>query len=103
MTIRLHVERLVLDGVTLSAAERGRLEGALVGELTRLLALPGMREALGASGRPPSVTAPGIRVAPNDSGAALGVRLAHSVCGALVAGPAPAAPDAGPRPGGHTR
>jgi hypothetical protein len=88
VTIHLRLERIVLEGVTLSAGERVRLEGALVAELTRMLAMPGAQKALGDQRAVESMSAPTIRGAPNEAGAALGVRLARSVFGALAGGAA---------------
>ena len=84
MTIRLHIERLVLDGVILHGAERARLERSLVAELTDLLAAAGTATLLAEHGALASVRAPDLRVQTNASGAAIGTSIAHSLRDSLV-------------------
>ena len=98
MTIRLHVERLILDGVTLNGVERTRLERSLVGELTRTFAAPGTAQLLARHGALARLEAPDVRVQPQESGTALGVRIAHSVSDSLV----PAESSLGPQRGSAT-
>ncbi len=45
MNINLHIERLVLDGITLSPGESPLLKAAVEAELTRLLMSGGVRSA----------------------------------------------------------
>lgn len=55
MNVRLHIDRLVLDGVPMSAAERPRLQAAVEAELARLIEANGITPAL-ASGIAPQIT-----------------------------------------------
>jgi hypothetical protein len=87
MTIRLHVERLALEGLTLTGAERARLEHAVVGELTRLLEADGPERAHGAfveGGAIAGLRGAEVVMAPGGSTAALGVQVAQSVYGAMM-------------------
>lgn len=86
MTIRLHVERLTLDGFALNGAERVRLERAVVAELTRLL---GGADAAGAlrdlpGGAVPALRAAEVRLWAGEPASSLGAQVARSVYGALV-------------------
>jgi hypothetical protein len=84
MSIRVHVESLVLEGLPLSPVERARLERALVAELTRSLGEGGSAKALGRHGAVPGLPAADIRVGANDGGASIGTQLARSMYGSLV-------------------
>ena len=88
MTIRLHVERLALEGLTLNGAERALLEHAVVGELTRLLeaghSSDHARPALGESGVVTGLRGAEVHMQLGGSTAALGVQVARSVYGAMV-------------------
>jgi hypothetical protein len=92
MTIRLHVERLALEGLALNGAERARLERAVVTELTRLLeAGQSSEHARGAfvdGGAIPGLRGAEVRMQHGDSAATLGVQVARSVYGAMVPSPA---------------
>jgi hypothetical protein len=95
MTIRLHVERLALEGLTLTGAERAQLERAVVGELMRLIdshdGAMHVRGAFAEGGSVASLRAAEVRMQPGQSTAALGVQVARSVYGAM----APIPPRAG--------
>jgi hypothetical protein len=55
MNVRLHIDRLILDGVPMSAADRPRLQAAVEAELARLIEANGITPAL-ASGIAPQIT-----------------------------------------------
>ena len=84
MSIRVHVESLVLEGLPLSPVERTRLERALVAELTRSLGEGNYAKALGRHGAVPGLPAADIRVDARDGGASIGTQLARSMYGSLV-------------------
>lgn len=88
MTIRVHVERLVLEGLELSLAERGVLERGVVAELTRLLGGGDAARALTriyADGATlATLHAPQLQFVPGESPAALGTLLGRSACHALL-------------------
>ena len=74
MNVRLHIDRLVLDGVAVS--DRARLAASLEAELAHLIATRGLEVGQGMA--VPSVRAPEIAM-----GAPLCRSLAHSIHGAL--------------------
>lgn len=88
MTMRLHVERLALEGIALNGAERARLERAVIGELTRLLeAGQSSKQAPGAfveSGAVALLHGAAVPLATGRSTASLGVQVARSVYGAIA-------------------
>lgn len=84
MTIRLHVERLILDGVPLTGVERTRFEQSLVRELTGMFAVPGTAQLLTRHGALERLEAPDVRVQPHQSGTVLGARIARSVSDSLA-------------------
>ena len=72
MSVRLRIDRIVLDGYAFGPRERSRFEASLTTELTRLFAQPGVEA--GGSIAVPAVVAPSIalRGEPGQIGAALG-------------------------------
>jgi len=83
MSIRLDIERLVLNGIELNPAERIQLERDLTGELARLLREADSTHLIAQSTAVPGIAAPDINVA-SISGGSVGHQLAHSVFGALA-------------------
>ncbi|CAM2169949.1 conserved hypothetical protein [Paraburkholderia sacchari] len=90
MKIRVHIDRLVLDGVPLPsasrAAETARLRAAVESELAQLLALSGLGPELAAGRRLARIDAPPLHAAGDRSatGHGMGQAIAHSVHGALA-------------------
>jgi hypothetical protein len=84
MSIRLHVDSLILEGLSLSPVERTRLEHALVDELTRFLREGHSAHAFGKLGVLPVLSAPGISIEATDNGASIGAQIAQSIYGSLV-------------------
>jgi hypothetical protein len=78
MTIHLHIERLVLDGLPLSAADSARISGSLQAELLRLIEGQGVNPAL-AAGAMPSLAAPAIHPVDGQDARALGRQIAQSL------------------------
>jgi hypothetical protein len=96
MRIRLHIERLVLDG--LPATDRARLRAAVESELARLLAAGGLGRGLAAGGAMARLSAPPIRLERSGRPDALGRAVARSVH-ARIGGPGDAGPsERGDRP-----
>lgn len=82
--INLHIDSLVLEGITLRPGEERLLWAALQSELVCLLAENGLARTSG-------VALPELRAAPVQSGlhfdpAGLGRQIAHSVYGSLGGG-----------------
>lgn len=63
MNINLHIERLVLDGISLPPGDRPLLQAAMEAELTRLLASSGLSDELHSGGALYGVRTAGIQLA----------------------------------------
>ncbi len=83
MNINLHIERLVLDGISLSPGERPLLQAAMEAELTRLLASGGLGDTLQSSGALYNMRTAGIQLVNNEIPARLGEQIAGAVYGGL--------------------
>lgn len=83
MNVRLHIDRLVLDGIDVSAADRPRLQAAIEQELTRLIGAGGISPELAGGVALPSVRAPQIALAPEAKPAQLGTAIAGAVYGGV--------------------
>ena len=79
--VNLHIERLVLDGITLSVRERAVLGTAVSTELTRLISEGGLPANLPASGIVPSIPAGAIQLGGDNNPARLGQQIAQAVYG----------------------
>jgi hypothetical protein len=80
MTIRVAIERLVLDGLPLaSGADAQRVGDAIEAELSRLFADGGLDGHLASGTAIPSLVAPSINLVAGESPAALGQRIARAV------------------------
>jgi hypothetical protein len=82
MSIHLHIDRLVLDGLPLSPADGPLFKAALVSELTRLMG-DGLSPELAEGAAVPRLRAQGIEVAPSDGPGIIGKKIAGSVYGGL--------------------
>jgi hypothetical protein len=100
--VTVHVERVLLDGLELGAADRAALLAGLGGELAALLgARGGVPESLRTGGRVARLRATGAPVQTGSSARAVGVQIARAVHGAVAGDEAAtprarAAPSAGP-------
>ena len=81
--IRLHIDRLVIEGVSLGPGDGARLRKAVERELTRLLAHNGLNPALGAGSATPRVAAPGIQLDAGKRPAEWGRQIAGTVYGGI--------------------
>ena len=81
MNINVHIERLVLDGISPSPGEYPLLQPAVEAELTRLLASRGLSPALHSGGSLYNLTTVGIQLATDGSAARLGEQIARAVYG----------------------
>ena len=77
--IQLHIDRLILDGISLSHAQRPLLQAAVEAELGRLLAEGGMGEELRSGGAAPSVSTPAIQLSPDGNPTQWGHQIANAV------------------------
>ena len=85
MKIKLHIERMVLDGVSVDRTQGGRVRAAVERELTRLLATGGVAPELKAGGAVPAVRGGRMRVEKNNRPADLGKNIAGAVYGGIGA------------------
>ena len=83
MKVRLHIDRLVLDGVAVRAGDRARLQAAVEAELTRLVQAGGIAPELAHGGALPSVAAPQITLAQKATPAQIGTSIAGAVYGSV--------------------
>ena len=83
MHINLHIERLVLDGISLSPGDRPLLQAAVEAELTRLLASGGLSGALQSGGVLYNVRTASIQLANDGNPARLGKQIAGAVYGGI--------------------
>ena len=79
MTVRLNIERLILDGVAVSPNQPALLQAAVERELTRLLTRDGVPGGWTAGGATPRVPAGAIRIGSNASPVSLGAEIARAV------------------------
>ena len=79
MKIEVHIERLVLDGLPVTAAEGPRVRAAVEGELARMLAAGSVSRELISGGAVPRVDAPGMSIGPRERPDAIGRAVARSV------------------------
>jgi hypothetical protein len=90
--IRVHVERVVLDGLELAARELPAVQDALAAELERLLAERGLHAWLAEGGALPTLRGGSIAVTPAGAPGELGTRIGQALGAAL----SPAADAPGP-------
>ena len=83
MNIRLHIERLVVDGFSLQRADGRAVKAAVQNELTRLLGGNGLRHEFKQGGAVPQVNAGALEVGPKPSPRNLGTQIARSVYGGI--------------------
>ena len=86
--IRLHIDRLVLDGLRFDAGGAARFQAALITTLGELLRGDGLPRGI-AGGAVPHVMAPPVAAPPSDAAAspeALGRAVARSVHAGLTGG-----------------
>jgi hypothetical protein len=84
MSINVHIERLVLDGLPIARHQAPLIQMAVEAELARLLVANGLTPTLrSVGGATPSVHAPGIEFNSNSSPAELGHKIARAVYGGI--------------------
>ena len=79
MNIKLHIERLVLDGLQLERGQGPHIQAAIEAELTRLLTEQGLAGAFQNGVRLPSLPAAPLQLNHGSTPAQLGTQIAHSV------------------------
>jgi hypothetical protein len=79
MSIRLHIDHLVLDGLPVSPAQGAQVKAAVEAELGRLLSERGVAREFQSGIAVPSVNAGGMHVPRGASAGAIGTQIARSV------------------------
>jgi hypothetical protein len=79
MNINVNIERLILDGVSVSHAQRPLLQAAVEAELGRLLSEGGLGTELRSGSALPSVPATPIQLSPDGNPTQWGQQIAQSV------------------------
>ena len=77
--IHLHIDRLILDGVSLPHAQRPLLQAAVEAELGRLLAEGGLGSEWRSGGAVPRISTPAIQLSPEGNPTQWGHQIAHAV------------------------
>jgi hypothetical protein len=83
MNINVHIERLILDGISIPHRERPLLQAAVEAELARLLATDGLAPDLLTGGAVPRVQGGGIQMTSEGGPGQLGRQIAQSVHGGI--------------------
>ena len=83
MTIRVHIERLILNGLPVPRTQRRTLGGALETELGRLLAAEGIGPGLTAGGALTHLRAGELRPGGATDASALGTQIATAIHGGM--------------------
>jgi hypothetical protein len=79
MNVRLTIDRLVIDGIDVAAADRPRLQRAVESELARLITRDGIHGELASGIAVPSISVPAIGVGAAPTPQRLGNAIASSV------------------------
>jgi hypothetical protein len=79
MSITIHIDRLILDGMSVPHRQRPQLQAALEAELARLLDSGGLSIDLSTSGTLPAINGGEIHVQDGENPAQLGRRIAQAV------------------------
>lgn len=79
MNINIHIDRLILEGVSVTPSQRPMLQAVVEAELGRLLAENGLASELQAGGVVPRVPGGMIELASGGNSAQLGQQIARAV------------------------
>jgi hypothetical protein len=83
MNVRLHIDRLVLDGIAVPQADRPQLQEALERELARLIAEGGVSASFAVGLAVPSVEVDDLRLRAGEGAQNLGRQIAGALYGGL--------------------
>ena len=79
MNINVHIERLILDGLSISHRERPLVQAAVEAELARLLAADGLAPGLTSGGALPHIPGGSIQLTRGGDPGQLGQQIAQAV------------------------
>jgi len=83
MSVQLHIDRLILDGVDITPGQRPLLQAAVATELARLLDAGGLSHELSGGAVLPRVTGSAIRIGGDNTPTQLGRQIAAAVYGGI--------------------
>ena len=83
MKVNLHIERLIIDGLTLEGYQGPAVKASVEAELSRLMERRGISHELITAGAVPSVSAENIQAGGEANPASLGKQIARSVYGGI--------------------
>jgi hypothetical protein len=83
MNVRLHIERLILDGLPLSEAGAPHVQAAIETELARLIAAGGVSADVTAERVVPSVRGGDVRMTAGGGASDLGRQIAGALYGGI--------------------
>jgi hypothetical protein len=83
MNIQVHIERLILDGLSVARSQRPMLQAAVEEELSRLLENGGQVSGLQTGGMIPSMTGGAIQLTGESDPTQLGQQIAQEVYGGI--------------------
>ena len=83
MNVRLHIDRLVLDGITVPQVDRPRLQEAVELELVRLIGEGGVSAAFEAGLAVPAIDAGDLQIRSGTGPHDLGQQIAGALYGGL--------------------
>jgi len=83
MIMRIHIERLVLDGLPLQPGQGALVQEALEAELSRLLTADGLDQSLRVTGLISQVSGGGISLTSPSDPAYVGRKIAEAVYGGI--------------------
>ncbi len=83
MSINVHIERLILDGLPLTRSQGALVQAAIEAELAQLLRASGLASTWRSGGAVPSVRADAIQLAGESHPTQIGQQIARSVYGGL--------------------
>ncbi|MDR4484437.1 MAG: hypothetical protein R3B95_14715 [Nitrospirales bacterium] len=82
MNVKLHIERLVLDGMNIAPEQQHLLQASVIAELTRLLTEGGLSPSLAQGVAVPRISTDGIQLTGNNP-TQFGQQIAESVYGSI--------------------
>jgi hypothetical protein len=83
VNINVHIERLILDGLSVTRSQGPLVQAAVEAELARLLATDGLSPELQVGGAVPSLKAGNIQIASESNPNQLGQQIAQVVYGGI--------------------